>query len=64
MELICRAVEKVVSTGVDGTILILPFLVLLYVFVGQAKDCVRVIGKILREESKAERINQKAGRTS
>lgn len=64
MELICRAVEKVVSTGVDGTILILPMLFLIWALIGQAKDCVRVIGKILREESKAERINQKAGRTS
>lgn len=50
MELICRAVEKVVSTGVDGTILILPMLFLIWALIGQAKDCVRVIGRILREE--------------
>lgn len=56
MELICRAVEKVVSTGVDETILILPFLVLLYVAVRQAKDCVGVIGRTWREERK-ERVH-------
>ena len=55
LTLICKAIEKIVCTGVDGTILILPMLFLIWALIGQAKDCVRVIGKILREESKTER---------
>ena len=46
-------VDKIVSSNVNGTILILPLIVLLWAFVGQAKDCVRVVKKVLREGQKS-----------
>lgn len=55
MHALCKLVEKIVFSGVDGTILILPLLVLIYVIVGQAKDCIRMTREIFREEAK-ERI--------
>lgn len=51
LNLICKSVGKIVSTGVDGTILILPLIVLILVLIGQAKDCIRVIKKVLRNEA-------------
>ena len=56
LNLICKSVGKIVSTGVDGTILILPLMFLIYVIVGQAKDCVGVVKKVWREEG-ADRIS-------
>lgn len=51
MHLLCKVVEKIVFSGVDGTILILPLMFLIYVIVGQAKDCIGVVRNILREEA-------------
>lgn len=56
MNLICRTVEKIVLSGADGTILILPLMLLVYVIVGQAKDCVGVVKRVWREEG-ADRIS-------
>lgn len=50
LNLLCNLVDKLVSTGVDGTILILPLIVLIWVLVGQAKDCIRVTKKVLGRE--------------
>lgn len=47
--LVYRGIEKIVNTGVDGTILILPLAVLVWVIIGQAKDCIRVARKVLGE---------------
>ncbi|MBU5311875.1 hypothetical protein KQI38_07520 [Tissierella carlieri] len=49
LNLICKAVEKIVFSGIDGTILILPLVLLLSVLLGQAKDCIGVVRKIMRE---------------
>lgn len=50
MDLICRAVEKIVFSNVNGTILIPVIIALIPFFVGQAKDCIRVVKQVLREE--------------
>lgn len=49
MHILCKVVEKIVFSGVDGTILILPVIGLIWVTIGQAKDCIRVAKKVLRE---------------
>lgn len=51
LNLSCNAIEKIVSTGVDGTILILPLIGLIWVLIGQAKDCIRVAKKVLGKEA-------------
>lgn len=44
-------VEKIVNSNVNGTILILPIILLIkYVGIPQAKDCIRTYKRILREE--------------
>ncbi|WP_236915714.1 hypothetical protein [Clostridium sp. Cult2] len=43
-----RIVEKIVFSGADGRILIIPLLVLIYVIIGQAKDVVKEIRKVWR----------------
>ena len=50
LNLICNLVSKIVFTGVNGTSLILPLVVLLYVLYGQAKDVKRVFIEVFREE--------------
>lgn len=50
LNLICRTVEKIVFSGVNGTILILPIIFLLWITWGQAKDCIRVIKKVWEED--------------
>ncbi|MDR7856339.1 hypothetical protein [Tissierella sp.] len=47
-----KIIEKIVSTGVDGTILILPLIVLFWILVGQGKDCIGVAKKVLRNEAR------------
>lgn len=42
-------VEKIVFSGIDGTTLILPLFFLLWFFVGQVKDCIKVVKKVLQE---------------
>lgn len=43
-----RLVERIVFSGVDGRILIIPLVVLIYVVIGQAKDVVKEIRKVWR----------------
>lgn len=43
-----RLVERIVFSGVDGRILIIPLSVLICVAVGQAKDVVKEIRKVWR----------------
>lgn len=43
-----RLVEKIVFSGANGRILIIPLLVLMYVVLGQAKDVVKEIRKVWR----------------
>lgn len=50
MDLICRIVEKIVFSGINGKILILPLIFLLWFGIGQAKDFIYVAKKILKEE--------------
>lgn len=50
MNLLYRAVEKIVFSGIDGTILILPLFALIWFMIGQAKDCAKVIRRVWREE--------------
>lgn len=49
LNLLCNAIEKIVSTGVNGTILILPLIGLMWVILGQAKDCIRLARKVFGE---------------
>lgn len=56
LNLICRGIQNIVTVGVDGTILILPLAALVWVTIGQAKDCIRVAKKVLREGAEEERI--------
>ena len=49
LNLICNLVSKIVFTGINGTILIVPLMVLLYVLSGQVKDVKQVAKQILRE---------------
>ena len=50
LNLLCSGVEKIVFSNVDGTILILPVIFLLWIMWGQAKDCIRITKRISREE--------------
>lgn len=59
LTVICKLIEKIVCTGVDGTILILPMIFLIWILFGQAKDCIQTIRRIWREESEVERISQR-----
>lgn len=49
LNLLCNLIEKIVLSGVDGTILIIPMGILLWIMYGQAKDFVKVARRILRE---------------
>lgn len=51
LNLISKAIDNIVATGVDGTILILPLIALIWILVGQAKDCMRVTKKVLGREA-------------
>lgn len=42
-------VEKIVDSGIDGRVLILPLTGLIYIVIGQAKDFIRVVKQIVRE---------------
>ncbi|WP_312906814.1 hypothetical protein [Tissierella praeacuta] len=48
--LLCKAVEKIVFSGVNGTILIIPMGILLYIMCGQVKEFVRVTKDILKDD--------------
>lgn len=50
LNLICTLVSKIVFTGLNGTSLIIPLLILLYVLYGQAKDVKRVFKEVFRGE--------------
>lgn len=50
LNLICTLVSKIVFTGLNGTSLILPIGILLYVLYGQAKDVKRVFIEVFRGE--------------
>lgn len=49
MNYICSLVARFVFKGLNGTSLILPLLILLYVVYGQVKDFKRVFKQILNE---------------
>lgn len=42
-------VERIVSSGMNRTTLILPLFILLWVMWGQAKDCIQVIKRVWGE---------------
>ncbi|MBU5424970.1 hypothetical protein KQI41_00990 [Tissierella pigra] len=50
LNLICTLVSKIVFSGLNGTSLILPLGILIYVLYGQAKDVKRVFIEVLRGE--------------
>ena len=50
LNLLCREVEKIVFSGVNGTILILPLFILLWFMWGQAKDCIEITKRVLEED--------------
>lgn len=50
LNLICTLVSKIVFLGLNGTSLILPIGILLYVLYGQVKDVKRVFIKVFRKE--------------
>lgn len=51
LKFLCKVVEKMVFSGIDGTILILPLFALIWFMIGQAKDCAKVIRRVWREEA-------------
>lgn len=53
MDLICKVVEMIVFSGIDGKILILSLIFLLYVVYVQALEFVYITKKIYREERQA-----------
>lgn len=53
MDLIYRAVEKIVFSGVNGKILIIPLIILLYLVYVQALEFIYITKKIYREERQA-----------
>lgn len=50
LNLLIKLIEKIVFSGVNGTILILPIIILLWFMFGQAKDCIKVVRKVWEEE--------------
>ncbi|WP_154440226.1 hypothetical protein [Tissierella pigra] len=50
LNLICNLISKIVSTGINGTILMPLIAFLLWIGVGQARDFKQVAKQILREE--------------
>lgn len=50
LNLICTLVSKIVFTGINGTSLILPIGILLYVLHRQAKDVKRVFIEVFGKE--------------
>lgn len=53
LNLLSRAIEKIVFSGMNGTTLILPLFILLWVMWGQAKDCIETIKRVWKEEKVA-----------
>lgn len=50
LDAIAKVVEKIVLSGVDGRILIIPLLILLYAIIGQAKEAISMANEVFREE--------------
>lgn len=50
LNLICTLVSEIVFTGINGTSLIIPLLILLYALCGQAKDVKRVFIEVFGKE--------------
>lgn len=50
MDYICSVIARLVFSGINGTILIIPLVALLYIVYGQAKDVKRVVRKALNEK--------------
>lgn len=53
LDLLCRMVEKIVFSGVNGTILIPFLIILLWIMQGQAKDCFKIVRSVWEEEGVA-----------
>lgn len=49
LDLLCRAVEKIVFTGINGVALIPLIGFIFHIFIGQARDFITVAKQILRE---------------
>ena len=54
LNLICNLVSKIVFTGLNGTSLILPIGILLYVLYRQVKDVKRVFIEVFRGDRSIE----------
>lgn len=49
---ICDIIAKIVFSGVDGKILVVPLIILIWVMVGQAKEFNYVYKEVMKEEAK------------
>lgn len=52
LDAICDMVAKIVFSGVDGKILVVPLIILIWVMIGQAKDFNYVYKEAMKEEAK------------
>lgn len=49
LDAICNIIAKIVFSGIDGKILIIPLIALIYVLIGQAKEFKKEFNLIFRE---------------
>lgn len=49
LNLICDGVSSIVSTGINGAVLIVPLIVLVYAIIGQAKEFANMAKKTFNE---------------
>ena len=46
ISLLCKVIEKIVFSGVDGTILIIPIIILLRVIYGQVLETIELFKEV------------------
>lgn len=49
-DLVVKTVERIVFSGVNGTVLIIPLIILIYVAVGQAREFTSMAREIFKGE--------------
>lgn len=52
LDLLTTFFEKIAFSGVNGKVLILPLIGVIWLFIGQAKECIEEIKEVFREEDK------------
>lgn len=49
LDAICNLIARIVFSGIDGRILIVPLIILMHVIIGQAKELKKEIKNIYKE---------------